>query len=71
MKDLTLPLFLVANSNLVIGALLWETWGRSEGEMTAAISVMLVSVLLCIIAPLQLAMRRRMRRLDVSIGDMI
>ena len=71
MKDLILPLFVVANSNLVIGALLWETWGRSEGEMTAAISVMLVSVLLCVIAPLQLVMRRRMRRFDLELGEAI
>ena len=69
MKDLTLPLFLVSSSNLVIGGLLWETWGRSEGEMTAAMSVMLVSVLLCIVAPLQLGMRRRMRRFEVSFGE--
>lgn len=71
MKDLTLPLFLVSGSNLVIGGLLWETWGRSEGEMTAAMSIMLVAVLLCIVAPLQLYMRRRMQRFDTSFGEVI
>jgi iron(III) transport system permease protein len=71
MKDLTLPLFLVSSSNLVIGGLLWETWGRSEGEMTAAMSVMLVAVLLCIVAPLQLYMRRRAQRFDTSFGEVI
>jgi hypothetical protein len=39
--------------------------------MTAAISVLLVGVLLCVIAPLQLIMRRRMRKFDLSFGEVI
>jgi iron(III) transport system permease protein len=69
MKDMTLPLFLVSSSNIVIAGLMWETWNRGAGELTAAISVMLVTVLLCIIAPLQLALRRRMQRLDATFGE--
>ena len=34
---------------------------RSEGEITATISVLLVAVLLCIIAPLQLGSRTTLR----------
>lgn len=61
MKDMTLPLFLVSTSNIVIGGLLWETWNRGAGEMTAAISVLLVAVLLCVITPIQMLLSRRMR----------
>jgi iron(III) transport system permease protein len=68
MKDMTLPLFLVSTSNIVIAGLMWETWSRGSGEMTAAISVLLVAVLLCIITPLQLALRRRVHRLDTEFG---
>ena len=68
MKDMTLPLFLVSTSNIVIAGLMWETWNRGSGEMTAAISVLLVAVLLCIIAPLQLMLRRRTQRLDSTLG---
>jgi iron(III) transport system permease protein len=69
MKDVTLPLFLVSTSNIVIAGMMWETWSRGAGEQTAAISVLLVAVLLCIIAPLQLALRRRMNRPDASFGE--
>jgi iron(III) transport system permease protein len=69
MKDITLPLFLVSTSNIVIAGMMWETWSRGAGELTAAISVLLVLVLLCIIAPLQLALRRRTRRLDAGFGE--
>jgi iron(III) transport system permease protein len=69
MKDITLPLFLVSTSNIVISGMMWETWSRGAGEQTAAISVLLVLVLLCIIAPLQLALRRRMHRLDSGFGE--
>jgi len=64
-----LPLFLVSTSNIVISGLMWETWSRGAGEQTAAISVLLVAVLLCIVAPLQLALRRRMQRLDAGFGE--
>jgi hypothetical protein len=53
----------------VIAGMMWETWSRGAGEQTAAISVLLVAVLLCIIAPLQLALRRRMNRPDASFGE--
>jgi iron(III) transport system permease protein len=69
MKDMTLPLFLVSTSNIVIAGLMWETWNRGAGETTAAISVLLIAVLLCIIAPLQLALRRRIRRGDAAFGE--
>jgi len=69
MKDITLPLFLVSTSNIVISGMMWETWSRGAGEQTAAISVLLVAVLLCIVAPLQLALRRRMQRLDAGFGE--
>jgi iron(III) transport system permease protein len=69
MKDMTLPLFLVSTSNIVIAGLMWETWSRGSGEVTAAISVLLVAVLLCIITPLQLALRRRVQRLDTAFGE--
>jgi iron(III) transport system permease protein len=69
MKDMTLPLFLVSTSNIVIAGLMWETWNRGSGELTAAISVMLVAVLLCIIAPVQLALRRRVQRLDAAFRE--
>lgn len=68
MKDMTLPLFLVSTSNIVVAGLMWETWSRGSGEITAAISVLLVAVLLCIITPLQLMLRRRMQRLDAAFG---
>ena len=68
MKDMTLPLFLVSTSNIVIAGLMWETWNRGAGELTAAISVMLVAVLLFIIVPLQLLLRRRMQRFDAALG---
>lgn len=63
MKDITLPLFLVSTSNIVIGGLLWETWKRGSSELTVTIAVLLVAVLLCIIAPVQLMLSRRMKRL--------
>jgi iron(III) transport system permease protein len=69
MKDITLPLFLVSTTNIVISGMMWETWSRGAGEQTAAISVLLVAVLLCIIAPLQLALRRHMQRLDASFRE--
>lgn len=69
MKDMTLPLFLVSTSNIVIAGLMWETWSRGSGEVTAAISVLLVAVLLCIITPLQLMLRRRVQRLDSAFGE--
>jgi len=68
MKDVTLPLFLASTSNVVIAGLMWETWKRGNGETTAAISVMLVVVLLCIIAPLQLILRRKTQRIDAAFG---
>jgi iron(III) transport system permease protein len=61
MKDMTLPLFLVSTSNIVIGGLLWETWSRGAGEVTAAIAVLLVAVLLCVITPIQMLLSRRMK----------
>jgi len=69
MKDMTLPLFLVSTSNIVLGGLLWETWNRGQGELTAAISVLLVAVLLCVMVPLQFQLRRKMQRLDTSFGE--
>lgn len=64
MKDMTLPLFLASSSNIVIGGLMWETWNRGASELTAAIAVLLVAVLLCIVVPLQFLMQNKMRRLD-------
>ena len=69
MKDMTLPLFLVSTSNIVIGGLLWETWNRGSSELTATISVLLVAVLLCIIAPVQLILSRRMSRLGGGFSE--
>jgi iron(III) transport system permease protein len=69
MKDLILPLFLVSTSNIVIGGLLWETWNRGQSELTAAIAVLLVAVLLCIMTPLQLRLIHRMRQLGTSMTE--
>ena len=69
MKDMTLPLFLVSTSNIVIAGLMWETWNRGSGEITAATSVLLVAVLLCVIAPLEIVLRRRTQRFDTGFGE--
>jgi iron(III) transport system permease protein len=71
MKDLTLPLFLVSTSNIVIAGLLWETWRRGSAELTVTIAVLLVAVLLCIITPVQLMLSRRMKRLGSVFSEQI
>ena len=69
MKDMTLPLFLASSSNIVIGGLMWETWNRGASELTAAISVLLVAILLCITVPTQFLTQRKMRRLDSTFRE--
>ncbi|WP_342361819.1 iron ABC transporter permease [Terrarubrum flagellatum] len=57
-RDLTIPLMLMTASNMVVASLAWTMWDIPDLPAAAALSMLLVAVLLVVVAPLQLVIAR-------------
>lgn len=61
-RDLTIPLLLMTNSNMVMSTVMWTLWDVPDLPGAAALSTLLVAALLCIVVPLQLWITRASER---------
>lgn len=61
-RDLTIPLMLMTASNVVIASLAWTMWDIPDLPAAAALSMLLVGVLLVVVAPLQWIASRAVER---------
>ncbi len=61
-RDLTIPLLLMTNSNMVMSTVMWTLWDVPDLPGAAALSTLLVAALLCIVVPLQILITRKSER---------
>lgn len=61
-RDLTIPLLLMTNSNMVMSTVMWTLWDVPDLPGAAALSTLLVAALLCIVVPLQILITRKTDR---------
>lgn len=61
-RDLTIPLLLMTNSNMVMSTVMWTLWDVPNLSGAAALAILLVIALLCVVVPLQLLITRASER---------
>ncbi len=61
-RDLTIPFLLMTNKNMVMSTVMWTLWDVPDLPGAAALSILLVLALLCIVVPTQLWIERNARR---------
>lgn len=58
-RDLTIPLLLMTNRNMVVSTVVWSLWDVPDLPGAAALSTLLVLALLIVVVPVQLWISRR------------
>lgn len=61
-RDLTIPLLLMTNRNMVISTVMWTLWDVPDLPGAAALSMLLVAALLCVVVPVQVWIGRASAR---------
>lgn len=61
-RDLTIPLLLMTNRNMVISTVMWTLWDVPDLPGAAALSMLLVVALLCVVVPVQVWIGRASSR---------
>lgn len=61
-RDLTIPLLLMTNRNMVISTVMWTLWDVPDLPGAAALSMLLVVALLCVVIPVQVWIGRASSR---------
>ncbi|MCC7103972.1 MAG: iron ABC transporter permease [Chloroflexi bacterium] len=58
-RDFTFPLMLAASGNVVVAQFIWQVWERGNLERAAALSVMLMAVVVALVIPARYLTTRR------------